>query len=151
MRPSTKVILLLFACGILSGLLILKWLGMFGEIAAGHNYDPHDSGDLQRLQAIARTAQPLIAALDRYKVARNSYPKALADIPFEYFPHQPVIDGDVWGNFRYYARDLSRYTLSTRLSHDSSLDYVHDPRYGDHWYFDRGDGSPHTQLDKLNQ
>jgi hypothetical protein len=136
---------------------VLAHLFGIGGLHAG--YRARD-GDLL-LTRIARSAQPIIGALDRYEAIHGVFPNSASagDVSAlaSSFPlSMKVVRQGGWLAFEtggpspwtYYllGSDGRSYTLSTKLGWDPRLAYRRNPG-GGQWIFEPGDGSDENVID----
>lgn len=101
-----------------------------------------------RLTALARTALPIIAALEGYRDANGRFPDqaAAAALAVERVRVQNLGNFVAFGEWLYSpARDGGGYTLSRKLGWDPRLVYA---RAGEtkRWIYDPGDGSAEKEI-----
>jgi len=101
--------------------------------------------DLEKLIAIAKTAQPLLDALELYKANNGSYPKALDKIPSELLVPNPQFGGD-WRGFFYIQESEASYSLYYKLGWDPFLSYCHQVNGRNGWFYEPDDGSQEANL-----
>lgn len=127
-----------------------------GGVPPGYQPKPHDP----MLTEVARTGLPVIAALDRYRAEKGSYPppERFADVG-PYLPAGVTIV-HAGGNFAIletgpgirewiYARampEVDGYSLSAKLGWDPDLVYQRNGM-GRRWVFVPGDGTDERALD----
>lgn len=101
-----------------------------------------------RLTALARTALPLIAALERFRTAQGRFPDltAAAALEIERVRVQNLGNLVAMGDWLYSpAPDGSAYTLSRKLGWDPRLVYERTSE-GKRWVYDPGDGSAEKEI-----
>lgn len=123
-------------------------LGGFGLFAGasrvgGPSYNAVDFDPY--LTATAKSATPVIQALEHYRRARQVYPTQTAELA-PYLPPETATpgstpDGLVLGWHYAPINDAKAFRLSRKLGWDSGLIYRFDGSNGS-WVFDPGDGSP---------
>ena len=101
-----------------------------------------------RLTALARSAQPIIVAIERFRAANQHFPSTAeaAGLEIERIKGQVAGTFAALGDWLYYPeRDGSGYTLSRKLGWDPRLIYQREGT-GQRWIYDPGDGSEQKEI-----
>ena len=139
----TLSVLVLIIAVVIGGLV---WLGLRLRDAEPN---PNTPAGRQRLQTMAQTAQPLLAALKSYRHDHSHYPASLA-VLYPHYMSVPVQSPDsTWKGWYYFvdptAPSPQEYSLSFSIGIDPTLHYKHQ-KYGAQWYYDPGTGAATTNL-----
>lgn len=132
---AVVALLLTAACALIAWLHFSEWPGGMRSSYDAADYDA-------RLTRIARSATPLIDALNRYRVDHSAFPEEASGLapylPLEVIPKGRYAAIHSW----IYSADQNRrgYSLWYKLGWDPSLNYRFDGSRGE-WVFDPGDGS----------
>lgn len=101
-----------------------------------------------RLTALARSAQPLIAAIERFRAANRHFPSVAeaAALEIERVKGRDLGTFAALGEWLYYPeRDGSGYTLSRKLGLDPRLLYQREGT-AHRWVYDPGEGSDGKEI-----
>ena len=118
----------LLAVAIGVGALIGRHLHYVGGLPPTYDATDHDP----RLSQEAATAQPLIAALARYRAEHGQFPAEVSALG---------VASDGW----VYSVQPSGYVLSKKLGWDPTLQYRFELGR-ERWVFEPGDGSPEREI-----
>lgn len=139
----TLVAILVLFCGVCGTLAFVNGFTIFGLLAG-----PEETGEAQ-LNKIARSASPIIQALERYHSEHQRFPADPADLA-PYLPPVPATPASanhnlIRGWFYHHETSGQGYSLSYKLGWDPNLIYRCDGPAG-RWEYDPGDGSPSKAL-----
>ena len=115
-----------------------------GERAPGEYPDDRDP----RLTALARSALPIIAAIERFRTANRRFPGVAeaAALDIERVKGRDIGTFAALGDWLYYPeRDGSGFTLSRKLGWDPRLLYQREGT-AQRWVYDPGDGSATKEI-----
>lgn len=131
MKARTKIALWIMAVGVAIFVVAAVGLLSFSPGGMRSNYPAKDNDP--KLLACARSAVPIIRAIESYESRTGRLPEELKDLAVEQAQVPSV----------YYKPGPNYYTLTIKLGWDPSLVFSSQDRS---WTFDPGDGSPEKRI-----
>jgi hypothetical protein len=142
----------------LLGFLVLELVVLFLRLGFALSGMPRNEKDLKRLRKLAKTAVPLIDALENFREDRGYYPESLNELYPDYLnsSFKTIVDGydgdEYFVNLYLKGRQWSYYMnrkhdcflLDIKLWWETSLYYNSEEKK---WYYDPGDGTDITIIE----
>jgi hypothetical protein len=126
----------------------LFWLAATSEYPGGMRWDYPAKDFDPRLTSIAKTALPIMDALEKHRAATGCYPDGYAEVKQYLADWNSVHARDTANCYQgwCYSKSLTGYHLARSLGWDPALAYDSE---SNGWEFVPGDGSPGKPI-KLN-
>jgi hypothetical protein len=134
-KAIISILCVLILAGVCSGLL--HW---FGVRTYGPDYDPSNSGDLQKLRAFADGSRPLREAFERFRDDHGSYPKSTTNLfPLYLLTTNTPHDFTDWQGWRCVDLSSNSYQLYYQINWDGGLWFDHSTNGASQWTWSTSD------------
>jgi hypothetical protein len=149
-KRSSLIILAGLGVGITIAIFVTVGFGVFTKVSQiggiSPTYEPVDSDPY--LTGIAKSATPVIDALEHYRHEHGAFPLRASDLA-PYLPASsamPMANSEEVLGWRYFpSSDAAAFTLARKLGWDPTLQFRFGGTNGQ-WVFSPGDGSPEIVL-----